>query len=264
MRLDVNSMIERIKELKKKKNITNAHLSDISGVPYGTLNKILGGETKEPSIIAIAKIAEAMHVTVDYFVTGKVEADSGLSGEEKVHLNKFRKLDTHGKEIVNYILNEECKRSVEQAAVKQAPVPEKKISDFVPRKINTTPENSALVKMKLFQLTTSGLKKDAKQSLNINTSDLVRQADFAVKVSDDSMKNSFISGDILLVESSPQVNEGDIGIFMVNKIAVIREYDTEKLIAHNSRYPDIQINNGAVVVCLGKIIGILEEEDFAK
>ena len=216
MRLDVTAMIERIKDLKKKKNITNAHLSDISGVPYGTLNKILGGETKEPSVIAIAKIADAMHVTVDYFVTGKVEADTGLSGEEKVHLNKFRKLDTHGKEIVNYILNEECKRSVEQAAAKSVPVLEKKISDFVPKKITSQAEVSNTVKMKLFQLTTSGLKKNTEQTLNINNSELVGQADFAIKVSDDSMKNSFMSGDILLVESSPQVYEGDIGIFMVN------------------------------------------------
>jgi len=66
-------MINRIKLLKKEKKITNVMLAEISGIPIGTLNKILGSETKEPSVNAIIKIANALNVTVDELLTGNLE-----------------------------------------------------------------------------------------------------------------------------------------------------------------------------------------------
>ena len=53
MEYNFQDMIGRIKTQKKLKGVTNKELSESSGVPYGTLNKILGAETKEPSINAI-------------------------------------------------------------------------------------------------------------------------------------------------------------------------------------------------------------------
>ena len=57
---DFEEMIERIKARKKELKMTNQKLADASGVSYGTLNKILGSETKEPSIGNIIKIAGAL------------------------------------------------------------------------------------------------------------------------------------------------------------------------------------------------------------
>ena len=73
MDYDFNAMIERIKNLKKEKGITNAELSNLSNVPYGTLNKILGSETKEPSINSIIKISNALGASTDYIVYGKID-----------------------------------------------------------------------------------------------------------------------------------------------------------------------------------------------
>lgn len=73
MNYNFNEMVERIKALKKEKGLTNAELSNLSSVPYGTLNKILGSETKEPSINSIIKIAHALGTTTDYIVYGKNE-----------------------------------------------------------------------------------------------------------------------------------------------------------------------------------------------
>lgn len=68
---DFDSMIERIKARKKELGITNKQLSDSSGVSFGTLNKILGSETKEPSINNIIKIAVALGLSTEYVISGK-------------------------------------------------------------------------------------------------------------------------------------------------------------------------------------------------
>lgn len=50
--------IEEIRELKKKHGISNAKLSDWSGVPVGTVNKVLSGQTENPrydTLVALAR-----------------------------------------------------------------------------------------------------------------------------------------------------------------------------------------------------------------
>ena len=52
--------IELLKSLKKMQKLTNEELSQKSGVPLGTLNKILSGATKSPKHITVQAIADAL------------------------------------------------------------------------------------------------------------------------------------------------------------------------------------------------------------
>ena len=70
MTYNFDEMIERIKKAKKEKGFTNKQLSDLAEVRYGTLNKILGSETKEPSINTIIKISVALGVSTEYIING--------------------------------------------------------------------------------------------------------------------------------------------------------------------------------------------------
>ena len=60
---------EKILRIMKEKKISNQALSNLSGVPLGTLNKILYGITKEPSVNAIQNIANALGYTLNDFVS---------------------------------------------------------------------------------------------------------------------------------------------------------------------------------------------------
>lgn len=71
---DFTAMIDRIKHRKKELGYTNKQLSDISGVSFGTLNKILGSETKEPSINNIIRISAALGLSTDYVINGNKES----------------------------------------------------------------------------------------------------------------------------------------------------------------------------------------------
>ena len=75
---DLNEMISRIKSVKEERGYTNESLSELSGVPRGTLNKILGSETKDPQISSIIKIAHALGVSADYIILGKIPSDPGF------------------------------------------------------------------------------------------------------------------------------------------------------------------------------------------
>ena len=58
----------RIKQIMKAKGIGNRALADMSGLPLGTLNKIIYGDTKSPTLDNMQAIAKALGCTLDDFV----------------------------------------------------------------------------------------------------------------------------------------------------------------------------------------------------
>ena len=57
---DIHMQIEEIKRIKEEKGITNQQLSELSGVPYGTITKIFCGATKRPRADKLAAIENAV------------------------------------------------------------------------------------------------------------------------------------------------------------------------------------------------------------
>lgn len=56
--------IEYIKKRKKQLNMTTEELSEKSGVPVGTLNKILAGQTIDPKFETIKSICRALNISL--------------------------------------------------------------------------------------------------------------------------------------------------------------------------------------------------------
>ncbi len=59
--------LEKISEYKKKLGMTTEELSEKSGVPLGTLNKILSGATKDPKLETLKAIAHVLGLSLDDF-----------------------------------------------------------------------------------------------------------------------------------------------------------------------------------------------------
>lgn len=89
MDYNFDDMISRIKIKKKECGLTNKQLSELADVPYGTLNKILGSETKEPSINAIIKIAIALGVSTEYIIYGEKKENSPPVSDEREAYRKI-------------------------------------------------------------------------------------------------------------------------------------------------------------------------------
>ena len=244
MEYNFESMINRIKTIKKEKNITNAKLSEISGVPYGTLNKILGSETKEPSINAIIKISKALNVSTDYIINGNEEIKSDslpqyLSSEKNI-IKKYRELDIHGKKIVDIVLNEEYERCT---YIEEDTTPKIEISySFIPASAGTG----------------AFLDEQNIEPREFPDTPESRQADIVIPVDGDSMEPMFYDGDELYVRLQPAVEIGEIGIFEIGDKGYVKKYAPDRLISLNPKYDDIYPDEYNETRCIGKVIGKVE------
>lgn len=54
---------------------------------------------------------------------------------------------------------------------------------------------------------------------------------------------------------------GDIGVFVVNSNAFIKELGEKELISRNKDYKNIPIHEGDNVVCMGKVIGKVKTDE---
>ena len=63
----VKATAERIRALCKEKNMTMYRLSALSGVPHTTLTSILNGTSKNPGILTIKKLCDAMDISMSSF-----------------------------------------------------------------------------------------------------------------------------------------------------------------------------------------------------
>ena len=92
MEYSFDEMIYRLKKIKKERKLTNEQLSELSGVPFGTLNKILGTETKETNISTVIKLAKALGVSAEELIFGKSTTINNIEKEEQDLLDLYRQL----------------------------------------------------------------------------------------------------------------------------------------------------------------------------
>lgn len=105
-------LVERIAEIKKKSGFTTEELSNKSGVPLGTLNKILSGATKDPKLETVRAIAYAMNCTLDDFDDNPPIKEQlyKLSKDAQTLGIKYDKLDDRGKHTVETVVDMEYNR----------------------------------------------------------------------------------------------------------------------------------------------------------
>jgi len=104
-------ILERIKKIKAEQKFTNELLSKKSGIPIGTLSKILAGIIKDPKVGILISLADALGVSVDFLAYGNKD-DTGNNTkypllEEQELIKKYRVLDERGRKAVEDTLERE-------------------------------------------------------------------------------------------------------------------------------------------------------------
>ena len=65
-----STVVDRMNELIKERNITPNGLSYLSGVSQSTIKSILNGESKNPGLVTIKKLCDGLEISiVDFFNT---------------------------------------------------------------------------------------------------------------------------------------------------------------------------------------------------
>lgn len=246
---------DRVKVLKKEKGMTTDALAAASGVALSTLNKVLSGDGDSIKLSNAVAIAEALGCSLEHLATGKADTPD-FSEAELEHLEKYRALDTHGVRICDLILQEEYLRCAAQPRSVRMEIPESAFragaSSAKPRML-TIPFFGDRVSAGLGE----HLDSTEVTEISVVENEKTKRADFALRVSGNSMEPRFHDGDILLVESKPEIAVGELGIFICDGEGYFKQFGGDRLISLNPAYAPIPLSAFDSFSCRGNVIGTL-------
>ena len=256
----MNNWLSRIKEKKRIAGMTNDELAAASGIPQGTLNKILSGVSDDPKLSTLTALANVFSVSLDYIAFGE-EGELHITEEESSLLRCFRELDMHGKELVRTVAMMEHDRVAEAARTSKILTPTKRYDFSSDRSRKTTADSST--SLPIYDLPVSAgrgalLDGSGTDFITVTSGGATKEADFALRVSGDSMEPDYSDGDILLVEGAEDIRLGETGIFTMGGDGYVKKRGEGKLISLNPEYEPIEMN--ASIWCNGRVIGKLRPE----
>ena len=236
---------EKLKQARISKKLTQKQLSDKLDVS----NTVISNWEKNinrPDVDILEVMCGILDIEPNSLFNVKNNDNSTYSLVEKKLVSDYRKLDDHSKEVVQVVIRKELERNIPN---------EPNYNNIIPIKKYQVPYYD----MPVSAGTGNPLDEEYPEKV-----DLVEQppkgTDFIVRVSGDSMEPTYHNGDKLFVKEQPSIEVGDIGIFVVNGNAYVKELGIDKLISHNEKYPDIIINEYITSKCCGKVFGICEEK----
>lgn len=105
---------ERLIEVRKEYGYTRESLAKSLGISKYTLRNYELGAT-EPGHTFLKQISDFFHVSIDYLMGLTDEPEIldtfALSASEQTIIKKYRRLDDHGREMVDFTLDKEYERS---------------------------------------------------------------------------------------------------------------------------------------------------------
>ncbi len=332
--------LDRIKKIKSERKITNEKLSEMTGIPLGTLSKLLAGISDSPKLVNMVAICRALECSLDYLMTGEPENTNNytLSPEEMTLVENYRLLDAYGRSLAAMVIDKERDRAARQAAeetillrdlaeqkavarrsaakgrqtvrhqassetteqvvaaaVKQseayryqfdgisaAPMADDRAPVAATAPVvtltssETTETDRRIIRgglpaglgrrpIALYDLPVSAgvgefLSESSGTEIFIPDAPKTKEADYALRIAGDSMEPKYHSGDILLVENCDYVEEGELGIFVLDGSGYFKKYGGDRLISLNTAYAPIMLKDFEQVMCCGRVVGKLKRK----
>lgn len=235
-------LIDMLKKGRSETGYTQAQVAKMLGIKGNTLSGYETGAS-EPDIdtyLQLCKIYNLDYVSIlEKAYNLKPMDEIALSAEEQNHIKKFRSLDEYGKDMVDTVLQKEYERNVRYK------------KEFVQIESPTLlPYYGRIVSAGTGQFVFDDIPPEM---IEVESNHITMQADFAVGVNGDSMEPTYSDGDVLLIKKQPSVNVGEIGIFMINGEAFVKELGHNVLVSHNPKYAPIPFSES--ISCIGKVLG---------
>ncbi len=331
--MEQETYLERIKKLKSQRKITNDKLSEMTGIPLGTLAKLLAGISDSPKLSNIVAISRALDCSLDWLITGVPENTNNytLEPDEITLVETYRLLDIYGQDLTLSVMQKERARVEHQAAAEatrlheaarrtarrgnsrirrpsegeegasvlvsgvfrsaptaveaeaSAPVAEPILTaSATPAMTEETGASAAILSVPRSNLdrAPAGLRRrsiglyDMPVSAGVGEfladstrTDIVipddprtAEADYALRINGNSMEPKYRSGDILLIQSTESVEEGELGIFVLDGSGYFKKYGGDHLISLNPDYPPIPLKDFESIACCGRVVGKLKRK----
>lgn len=255
------SIGERVLLCLEQSNKTQAELARYLNTKQST---VLGWTKlgRSPTADVIIRICEFLNISAEYLLTGKESpiAITEVSEPHKAVIKKYRALDEHGKDIVDIVLEKEYGRII---LLEQERQKKEKTIEF-----SSPADEPQAVEMKVYlEKSAAGIGnyltgEGEYELLTFPSDEVPSRADFGIRISGDSMEPRIHDDEIVWVRATPQIESGEIGIFVLNEKALCKklhiDYDKGRrteLISLNTKYKSIKIGTGDSLRTIGQVLG---------
>ena len=266
----MSTVSENIRKYRILKDLKQAELARLLGK---TANAVTNWESglNRPDIDSIEKMLDIFEIDANEFLGKKGQELSTLTIYEQDRIKKYRVLDEHGKKMVDFTLNEEHDRTIRfqkksyEKKIEEGQYKEKDKMTIIAKESDFEKEVQ-IVDMKVYwQPTAAGignyLTDDGSYDLmSFSTDEVPLRADFGVRISGDSMEPRISDGDIVWVKAAPQIENGEIGIFILDGNALCKklhiDYENKKvtLVSLNPERDNIEIKEYGNLRTIGRVM----------
>ena len=231
----------QIRKYREHRRLTQKQLAEKLGESSGSVIYNWEKGIGRPDCDKLVRLCDILDISADELLGCKSMAQRTTAAEWDT-IQKYRALDEHGREVVDYLIDSEYKRVT---ALTRKPKPR-------------------MLKMSWFAQPASAgtgniLDSDLAEDLFVPESAEAEQADFVISVGGDSMEPTYHDGDKVFVVKCDAIEVGEVGIFVVNGDVYIKELGSKCLISHNEKYKPIRIGESDSVYCCGRVIGVVED-----
>lgn len=188
---------EYITKYRREAGYTLDELSARSGVPKGTINKIIAGTTRSPTLDSVLALARALGHPIGDFLDGdQANPGPGLSADAVTLARDFDSLDLWGQRTVRHVADDELARL--RGAGKIVELPRTKVIPLLGGAFAAGPGEPDLGN----PWTDHEVPADS-------------PAEFAIRITGDSMEPYLEDGSVALCrKTSPR--DGEVGAFLID------------------------------------------------
>ena len=192
--------MNNLKALRKSRNLSQEAFAESIGIPTNTYGNYEKG-TREPPASFWLAVADKYRVSIDYLMGHTDDPHrTKYAARSKVEADYYG-LDDHGRRVVDAVMQIEAERA------EAAPVIELRKMKVIP----------------LFAAAAGPGEPPSQDGLDEYEIDAESKAQFAVRISGDSMEPELRDGEIVLCERKrPEI--GELAVMMVNGFLLVKQY----------------------------------------
>ena len=235
-------MKNNIKTAREKRNLTQQDCADLFRVKIRSWQTYEQG-VSEPKYELLCRIADEFEVTTDYLLGREQKSGVLVPLAAPVDDDKFIEIYSQLPEYAKQIFIDTMIK-LSQARTSG------EIDD----------DGTVLPCSELPVSAGSGnwLEDGYNTPIRVKTTDNAKKANVVIKVSGDSMEPLYTDGDKVLVKIQPDIEPGEIGIFIVDNEGYIKKKGDRELISINPEYDNIPVGEFTEYRCFGKVLGKAE------
>jgi phage repressor protein C with HTH and peptisase S24 domain len=285
-------LLDKIRTLAKINGWTLAKIERDLGFSNNSISKWI---KNKPSADKVKKVAELFNIPVEWFLSeaplttentpsflldafaseddgteaGEIHRKFILSKDEEQMVDAYRTLDIRGRAIVLNTIIKEQDISFEKRKGKSTDMNRNNVLSIT-RNTKTasclcTVEAEEKIDMDVYDLPASAgignyLDDVPFETKSYDASCIPRSAGFGIRISGDSMIPEIEDKEIVWVEPMPKVEDGDIGIFVLEGEAYCKrlkkDHENQRilLVSTNENYPPIPVTEHERIDTIGKVL----------